>query len=284
MVMGASVGAKLVMVCGAPSSVTRKFSFFRPVRMSPFLVVAMTSSVTTGTSTAMVTPASGGAWVGGLAGGFCCGPAAGRSAAVGRLAARPGACAKAGGSASTASEQGSSTAAVTMCGKIAFHAVILFFAWQHSSRIQRGAVESTQRRRTERPKPRHLHVSMKRNRRKVLQGEILRDRRRRRFVSGKPRLLMAMSLAAALAFHRRCRWPRKRLRRPRLKSRPPPRPQPPRLSSPSPIGDTTALAKEAQGWLIDLIRTNTTNPPGNEEWRRNTSGIFWKRKAFPRNY
>ena len=36
------------------------------------------------------------------------------------------------------------------------------------------------------------------------------------------------------------------------------------ISSPSPIGDTTALAKEAQGWLIDLIRTNTTNPPGNE--------------------
>ncbi len=37
------------------------------------------------------------------------------------------------------------------------------------------------------------------------------------------------------------------------------------ISSPSPIGDTTALAKEAQGWLIDLIRTNTTNPPGNEQ-------------------
>src|SRR6266403_1420754 len=37
------------------------------------------------------------------------------------------------------------------------------------------------------------------------------------------------------------------------------------ISSPSPIGDTTALAKEAQGWLIDLIRTITTNPPGNEQ-------------------
>ncbi|MEQ1473296.1 MAG: M20/M25/M40 family metallo-hydrolase, partial [Candidatus Acidiferrum sp.] len=37
------------------------------------------------------------------------------------------------------------------------------------------------------------------------------------------------------------------------------------ISSPSPVGDTSALAKEAQGWLIDLIRTNTTNPPGNEE-------------------
>jgi acetylornithine deacetylase/succinyl-diaminopimelate desuccinylase-like protein len=37
------------------------------------------------------------------------------------------------------------------------------------------------------------------------------------------------------------------------------------MSTPSPIGDTSALAKEAQGWLIDLIRINTTNPPGNEE-------------------
>jgi len=37
------------------------------------------------------------------------------------------------------------------------------------------------------------------------------------------------------------------------------------ISSPSPIGDTTALAKEALGWLIDLVRTNTTNPPGNEQ-------------------
>ena len=34
---------------------------------------------------------------------------------------------------------------------------------------------------------------------------------------------------------------------------------------PSPIGDTSALAKDAQGWLADLIRINTTNPPGNED-------------------
>jgi acetylornithine deacetylase/succinyl-diaminopimelate desuccinylase-like protein len=31
------------------------------------------------------------------------------------------------------------------------------------------------------------------------------------------------------------------------------------------VGDTTALAKEAQGWLIDLLRIDTTNPPGNEQ-------------------
>jgi acetylornithine deacetylase/succinyl-diaminopimelate desuccinylase-like protein len=37
------------------------------------------------------------------------------------------------------------------------------------------------------------------------------------------------------------------------------------MPSPSPIGDTSALAKEAQGWLVDLIKMNTTNPPGNEQ-------------------
>src|SRR5258708_30618116 len=35
--------------------------------------------------------------------------------------------------------------------------------------------------------------------------------------------------------------------------------------NPSPIGDTSAIAKEAQGWLADLIKINTTNPPGNEQ-------------------
>ena len=36
-------------------------------------------------------------------------------------------------------------------------------------------------------------------------------------------------------------------------------------STRSPVGDTTALAKEAEGWLADLIRIDTTNPPGNEQ-------------------
>ncbi len=35
--------------------------------------------------------------------------------------------------------------------------------------------------------------------------------------------------------------------------------------SPSLVGDTSALAREAQGWLVDLIKINTTNPPGNEQ-------------------
>jgi acetylornithine deacetylase/succinyl-diaminopimelate desuccinylase-like protein len=32
-----------------------------------------------------------------------------------------------------------------------------------------------------------------------------------------------------------------------------------------PAGDTSAIAKEAEGWLADLIKINTSNPPGNEQ-------------------
>jgi acetylornithine deacetylase/succinyl-diaminopimelate desuccinylase-like protein len=33
----------------------------------------------------------------------------------------------------------------------------------------------------------------------------------------------------------------------------------------SPVSDTSAIAKEAHGWLTDLIKINTSNPPGNEQ-------------------
>jgi len=36
-------------------------------------------------------------------------------------------------------------------------------------------------------------------------------------------------------------------------------------ASVSPVGDTSAIAREAQSWLADLIRINTSNPPGNEQ-------------------
>jgi acetylornithine deacetylase/succinyl-diaminopimelate desuccinylase-like protein len=36
-------------------------------------------------------------------------------------------------------------------------------------------------------------------------------------------------------------------------------------ASPSLVGDTTALAREAQDWLVELVKINTTNPPGNEQ-------------------
>ena len=31
------------------------------------------------------------------------------------------------------------------------------------------------------------------------------------------------------------------------------------------VGDTSALAREAQEWLVELVKINTTNPPGNEQ-------------------
>src|SRR5229473_3860961 len=66
MVIGASLEPKLLIVCAVPSSMIRKFSFFRPVSRSPRFVAAITSIVTTGTSTEMLAPASCG---------FCCGGA-----------------------------------------------------------------------------------------------------------------------------------------------------------------------------------------------------------------
>jgi acetylornithine deacetylase/succinyl-diaminopimelate desuccinylase-like protein len=35
--------------------------------------------------------------------------------------------------------------------------------------------------------------------------------------------------------------------------------------NPALVGDTAPLALEAQHWLIDLVKINTTNPPGNEQ-------------------
>ncbi len=50
-----------------------------------------------------------------------------------------------------------------------------------------------------------------------------------------------------------------------LAAQAPPAAAPGALVAPSPVGDTAALAKQAEGWLADLIRINTTNPPGNEQ-------------------
>jgi len=35
--------------------------------------------------------------------------------------------------------------------------------------------------------------------------------------------------------------------------------------SESVVGNTSALAREAQDWLVELVKINTTNPPGNEQ-------------------
>ena len=51
--------------------------------------------------------------------------------------------------------------------------------------------------------------------------------------------------------------------------------------APSPNGDTSALAKEAQDWLIDLIRINTTNPPGNEQVAANYIANVLEKNGIP---
>ena len=44
--------------------------------------------------------------------------------------------------------------------------------------------------------------------------------------------------------------------------------QPPAVAVPQTpplVGDTSGLAREAQEWLVELVKINTTNPPGNEQ-------------------
>ncbi|MDP9146302.1 MAG: M20/M25/M40 family metallo-hydrolase [Acidobacteriota bacterium] len=55
----------------------------------------------------------------------------------------------------------------------------------------------------------------------------------------------------------------------------------PAAPGPSAVGDSTALAREAEGWLIDLIRTNTTNPPGNEQLIANYLANILDKNGIP---
>ena len=50
---------------------------------------------------------------------------------------------------------------------------------------------------------------------------------------------------------------------------------------PSAAADTSPLAKEAQDWLIDLIRINTTNPPGNEQVAANYIAGVLEKNGIP---
>jgi acetylornithine deacetylase/succinyl-diaminopimelate desuccinylase-like protein len=52
--------------------------------------------------------------------------------------------------------------------------------------------------------------------------------------------------------------------------------------NPSLVGDTGALAREAQDWLVGLVKFNTTNPPGNEqEAAKYIAGILTKEGITP---
>ena len=48
------------------------------------------------------------------------------------------------------------------------------------------------------------------------------------------------------------------------------------------VGDTSALAREAQDWLVELVKINTTNPPGNEQQAaKYIAGILTKEGITP---
>jgi acetylornithine deacetylase/succinyl-diaminopimelate desuccinylase-like protein len=48
------------------------------------------------------------------------------------------------------------------------------------------------------------------------------------------------------------------------------------------VGDTSALAHEAEGWLVELLKINTTNPPGNEQAAaRYIAGVLTKEGITP---
>jgi len=48
------------------------------------------------------------------------------------------------------------------------------------------------------------------------------------------------------------------------------------------VGDTSALAHEAQDWLVELVKINTTNPPGNEQAAaKYIAGILTKEGITP---
>ncbi|MGB7726414.1 MAG: M20/M25/M40 family metallo-hydrolase [Candidatus Acidiferrum sp.] len=48
------------------------------------------------------------------------------------------------------------------------------------------------------------------------------------------------------------------------------------------VGDTSALTREAQGWLVDLLKINTTNPPGNEQQTaKYVAGVLTKEGITP---
>jgi len=52
---------------------------------------------------------------------------------------------------------------------------------------------------------------------------------------------------------------------------------PPPFGIPSPpplVGDTSGLAREAQDWLVELVKINTTNPPAMNRPPRSTSPAF----------
>src|SRR5215470_15239295 len=220
--------------------------------MSPFEVVAATSIVTNGTSTEMETPPEGGGCccpVGFCGfcdgGGFCCGcwPVCGPV----------GACAAAGVWLSAINKLADSSAAA-----------ILFMPSPVLVENRKNELRNAPRQwslgnsiASQQPKHLFLHVSMKH-----FPGKTVVTRKFRysdqggSLVIGKQKFWMVV-FALGLAIIVEINWGANNLQAQGL----PVAPQP----SPQSVPSTTALSQEALGWLTDLIRINTSNPPGNEE-------------------
>ena len=48
------------------------------------------------------------------------------------------------------------------------------------------------------------------------------------------------------------------------------------------MGDTSGLAREARDWLVEMVKINTTNPPGNEQAvAKYLAGILTKEGITP---
>ena len=61
-----------------------------------------------------------------------------------------------------------------------------------------------------------------------------------------------------------------------------PQATPVNTASISPVADATAVRREALVWLADLIKINTSNPPGNEQLAaRYVAGVLQKEGIKP---
>src|SRR5271155_5828424 len=140
----------------------------------------------------------------------------------------------------------------------------------------KSPVEVTQRPRTPPARTQYPRASMKHIPCKTFAGMILPGRcaeqntkSEGRFVNCRPRVwqpgplvpiagLLALFLAAAAPL-----WAQA-VSGPGIPANTPPN-RPPSAATAPRAGGTAALAQEAQGWLTDLIKINTSNPPGGEE-------------------
>src|SRR6184192_2000181 len=137
----------------------------------------------------------------------------------------------------------------------------------------------------------YLHVSMKHVTSKTLAGRVLRSRRcckqcslHRTLAGCRPfaeegglvnrNWVVGQAIAAAAALHLAASVP--------AAAQGIPQATPVNTASISPVADATAVRREALVWLADLIKINTSNPPGNEQLAaRYVAGVLQKEGIKP---